>query len=560
MKKTIVSGILVLTLCFTMITGATFALFTSNSETNIAASSGKVEVLAKLENMTVYSPASIDLDGVVTDDTNAADTEKRVFANGGFASNDGEKITITNMTPGDRITFDIVIKNNSTVAILYQTVIGVLSDTGLFAGLVVKMNDVVYSGETVKSEWTGVAAGAAIVPGTIHVSMELPTTAGNEYQGTSAELYANVIAIQGNADATPKWSGEQDEASFEENTDIDNKIIEIYTAEELAALSASVAAGNTYAGYTVRLMENINLNNLEWKPIGSRTAPFSGSFDGQGHTISNLKITALDTADSAPENRKALFGTCVPSGATYIKNLTIKNADVTAGRNVGVLVAAVDGSSVSATGNHLAISGINITGMVTVDCYLGGGAILGSGSLSSLTDIHVNTEEGSYVSNMTNGATNTWSCVGSVQGFGYVSNIQNIYSNLDARGNLAGVGGILGVGGGSSDNKITCNMSNVTYSGTMTVNEFDGGTQWGKNLYCYSGLLIGSPRFTIVVNLDNCVSDGNFIALNDNGTVYTDNGMAEFVVDGCGSCFGAARDNAYTNKNFYKAYVAPDAE
>jgi hypothetical protein len=40
-----------------------------------------------------------------------------------------------------------------------------------------------------------------------------------------------------------------------------------------------------------RLMNDIDLESVEWTPIGTDTAPFTGFLDGQGYTISNLKIT-----------------------------------------------------------------------------------------------------------------------------------------------------------------------------------------------------------------------------------------------------------------------------
>ena len=50
MKKSIVTSILVIALCFSVIAGATFALFTSESKVNVAVTSGNVEVVATAEN------------------------------------------------------------------------------------------------------------------------------------------------------------------------------------------------------------------------------------------------------------------------------------------------------------------------------------------------------------------------------------------------------------------------------------------------------------------------------------------------------------------------------
>ena len=49
-KKTLLTSILAIVMCFSLITGATFALFTSEDKVNIAITSGKVEVTATVEN------------------------------------------------------------------------------------------------------------------------------------------------------------------------------------------------------------------------------------------------------------------------------------------------------------------------------------------------------------------------------------------------------------------------------------------------------------------------------------------------------------------------------
>ena len=56
-KKVITSAILTIALAFSLLLGATYALFTSESKTNIAISSGKVDVQAVVleESIKTYS-------------------------------------------------------------------------------------------------------------------------------------------------------------------------------------------------------------------------------------------------------------------------------------------------------------------------------------------------------------------------------------------------------------------------------------------------------------------------------------------------------------------------
>ena len=49
----------------------------------------------------------------------------------------------------------------------------------------------------------------------------------------------------------------------------------------LEAFRDAVNAGNTYAGYTVKLLDNINLENVEWTPLKL----FKGTFDGNNYNL-----------------------------------------------------------------------------------------------------------------------------------------------------------------------------------------------------------------------------------------------------------------------------------
>lgn len=95
----------------------------------------------------------------------------------------------------------------------------------------------------------------------------------------------------------------------------------INTYEELKTFRDSVNNGtNSYQ--TVKLGADIDMNGDDWTPIGFNNGngtikTFSGTFNGQGHIISNMKINIADT-----DNRYiGLFGytTC------YIKNLILDN-------------------------------------------------------------------------------------------------------------------------------------------------------------------------------------------------------------------------------------------
>lgn len=69
----------------------------------------------------------------------------------------------------------------------------------------------------------------------------------------------------------------------------------IATAAELKAFRDAVNSG-TFAGGTAVLTADIDLNNEAWTPIGTAEHPFEGTFDGQGHKISDLTNAADATS------------------------------------------------------------------------------------------------------------------------------------------------------------------------------------------------------------------------------------------------------------------------
>ena len=107
----------------------------------------------------------------------------------------------------------------------------------------------------------------------------------------------------------------------------------IDTAEELAGLASKVNSGTTYSGYTFYLTSNLNLNGSShnWNPIGyfngvpggsikSSENYFSGTFNGQGYTISNYSAS-YDAGLNTGKITVGLFGA--------IRNATIENLQVT---------------------------------------------------------------------------------------------------------------------------------------------------------------------------------------------------------------------------------------
>jgi len=128
----------------------------------------------------------------------------------------------------------------------------------------------------------------------------------------------------------------------------DANSVSISSAEELKAFAAEVNAGNSYDGVTVTLTADITLNDINfefdsngdliksglpdnWTPIGTSIAPFSGVFNGGGHTISGLYSVSDD-------GFVGLFGHIVDGS---VEGVNLTNSYVSGGYYAGGIVGYI---------------------------------------------------------------------------------------------------------------------------------------------------------------------------------------------------------------------------
>lgn len=212
-SKTFVGALLSIALCVSLITGATFAIFTSEANVNIAVTSGTVKVTAEVTGLTLYSPTTLNADGSVAETENAATEE--TFKNGGTAAMNDGKLVVTKMTPGDKVTAELTVTNNSNVSVLYRYGYTLLAGDGtaydadalmLFEGL-----NFDFDGKIAKTV-TDNGANVTVAYKTAYAELpeskkitavvELPGSAGDKYQDLSLTIAFVVEAVQANVDTT----------------------------------------------------------------------------------------------------------------------------------------------------------------------------------------------------------------------------------------------------------------------------------------------------------------------------------------------------------------------
>ena len=142
---------------------------------------------------------------------------------------------------------------------------------------------------------------------------------------------------------------------------------EIRTPEDLRTIAQSAA--NLKLNY--KLMNDIDFTGVkDWLPLGVETlAPsatvgdafnFSGTFDGQGYTLSNITVVNEGKAFTS-----ALF-TKLAAGAT-VKNLALENVNITGGNITGGLT----GTIVSG-GTQITVQNVYVSGKITGKGEVGG--------------------------------------------------------------------------------------------------------------------------------------------------------------------------------------------
>lgn len=190
-RSVIITAILAIIMCASLVAGATFALFTSSSSVNIAITSANVEVTADVAvTKTWHENNGAEAEGLY--DTGKAEVTKE---------NSQVKLTLSNFVPTDGVKLAVKLTNKSTVKIKYRVML--LADrtagTELLDELNVDMNGMEFRGYTLATEYVELEAGASIddIPVTIVFPKE--ATGG---KNITCNLVIKVEAQQGNAVAT----------------------------------------------------------------------------------------------------------------------------------------------------------------------------------------------------------------------------------------------------------------------------------------------------------------------------------------------------------------------
>ena len=330
------------------------------------------------------------------------------------------------------------------------------------------------------------------------------------------------------------------------------------TAEQLAGLAKLVNEGTDFTSQVIYLEADIDLGYKEWIPIGNAEQSFKGTFNGNGHTISGLKI-------HAEASYLGLFG----NNAGNIFDFTVANATIYQ-KDAYENIAIVCGYTSTALAN------VSASGFIDVPRSKNVGAIAGqtTAQISKVSSSAVVTAAecvggiagkatfaSAILSEITNtGAVSGGVCTGGLMGWAQASgNLQTdkISNTGDVKGTTE-VGGIFGRVNGKIGSMVYDAKVSADITGEYCVGGIVGKTESvaishcsnegstvsassyysdGTNLWVWLGGYVGYGY-----SVDNCV---NAVEINYNLRGTDVGGIAGILINAVTNCENTANIHGF---------------
>lgn len=271
-----------------------------------------------------------------------------------------------------------------------------------------------------------------------------------------ATIEGNVVTIVGNGESAITASTVEDAHSNAASASFTLSVVtiktQIETAEDLDNIRFKLDAEYTLAN-------DIDLTGVDFSPIGTTDAPFTGKLNGNGHIIKGLVINTPEA------DRVGLFG--VTNGAT-ISQVGLESANLKGKADVAGIVGRAFATTIS-------------------ECYVANSYIEGYDHVASL--------------------------VGMTDGSG--SSISNCYGIAEIVSTGYQAGGLVGVLSNGTVEKsyfagsVKCNIQNTC----GIVSLIEGNEQsYIKNVLCLATTIDGGVSLRIVPGNEKCTLENNYAA------------------------------------------------
>lgn len=268
-----------------------------------------------------------------------------------------------------------------------------------------------------------------------------------------------------------------------------------YIIETVAELQS---IQNNLAAY-YQLGNDIDLSGsgVTWTPIGSSSAPFTGTLDGNGHTISNIILSS--TTDYASVFFSATSGAVIKD--IYFQNCAISSSSLL---NCGIVIG-------------IAFNTITLSNVYCIECSVNSntdvaGIMIGASSHSSSSKI---TNCNILNSHVTGKGYGIGGFIGSIYGTSSPVLIDSctIQNSIIESSEGNAVSGIVGYcySGGYAD-ILNCNVENCIISGVSGIAGI-GGPIWGGSMDAFNCIvsdctIIGEYTSGLIANIGGTNSHG----------------------------------------------------
>ncbi|WP_303869273.1 GLUG motif-containing protein [Acetobacterium wieringae] len=280
---------------------------------------------------------------------------------------------------------------------------------------------------------------------------------------------------------------------------------EIDSVEDFNAFSTAVNDGHTDANTTAVLKENITFNANSMISIGTVDHPFSGTFDGDDHTIT------LPTAGSS----QGVFASNSGTVSNLIVTGTISSSDsdyigAIAGKNAGTITDCSVTASVAGSSNIGGIAGFNDLGGSIINCNVSGSVSSAGSMIGGIAGNNYGTITACTLSSAASvyGDTN----IGGIAGQNTDSSCR--IENCSVSGSISGINMIGGIAGYNNSYIGNCMLnSNASVLGTGAYNQYIGGIAGSNDSV---GRITNCSVSVIVTGNSNC---GGIAGYNYQGTI-----------------------------------------
>ena len=385
-SRAILLSVLVVILCFAVILGATFALFTAKKEYGIGVNTGKIDVEGKLGLTGAWSEGQSG--GAV--EAGTATENGYQFPQGGEVIVDGAGIQINNMSLGDKAAFNLVVTNKSTVNMKYS--VSLTIEEGSDANLLESLKFTVDGEEKLLSgknsiallDWTTVSADVQTELPALNFEISLPWSA-QDYDLTDNSVSLKVVleAVQANA-----YTGNISADGQDQETLADAMNAAVNSEDGVVSVG-----GNLTAEWpTLEQMQQIAETG---KPVtivgaGKSTTTIVATDDEAIYIPANVTVK-----DVSIEGEVAMDTTASVSDA-------IINGNVTIAENAAQTISLMSLAALSETEGVVAFDGVTVNGVITAananltinKSEINGGISVSGGTLV-LTNTVVENENGS---------------------------------------------------------------------------------------------------------------------------------------------------------------------